>query len=150
MGATMGNRRYRQTAAVAEVNDKLSYPETPLVYERGQGTNTINDRYYHGGPSYPVPERDYPLRSTVINTDWQQPYVDPLTTIVVALRATYGSRYRVAGVANTGNKLVVIQNPTGPIVPTDRGFRVAENNARLGDLIAEMGAVSSVRRRRVV
>lgn len=146
----MGNRRYRQLSSTAETNTKLSYPETPTIPIRGQGTKTINDRYYNSGPSYPIPEHCYPFHSVVINKDWQQPYIDPLTAISVALKASYGSRYRIAGVANTGNRLVVIQNPTGPLDPTDRGFRTMQNNARLGSLIAEMNAVSVARRRRVV
>jgi hypothetical protein len=141
-------QRYRQLAATAETNTKLSYPEQPREWVRGNGTKTIADRYKKSGPSYPVPEHHYPFRSVVINENWQQPYIDPLTAIAVSLQAVYGSRYRVAGVANSGNKLVVIQNPTGPIEATARGFQAMENNARLGRFLAEMNAASVVRRRR--
>lgn len=141
-------KRYRQLAATAETITKSSYPETPIIPKRGDGTKTINDRYKKSVASYPIPEYNYPFRFVVKNQDWQVPYVDPLTVISVALQQSYGSRYRVAGVANTGNKLVVIQNPTGPILPTARGFQAQENAARLGRFLAEMNAASVVRRRR--
>lgn len=140
--------RYRQLAATAETITKYSYPEKRVEPERGKGTKIVNDRYKKSGPSYPIPEYNYPFRSVVINEDWQVPFVDPLTVVSVALKASYGSRYRVAGVANTGNRLVIIQNPTGPIEATARGFKTLENNARLGSFVAQMNAASVGRRRR--
>lgn len=141
-------KRYRQLAPTAETITKTSYPERDTPVVRGQGTKHIQDRYKTSAASYPIPEYDYPFRSIIINEDWQVPFIDPLTAITVALQQSYGSRYRIAGVANTGNRLVVIQNPTGPIQPTARGFQVQENNARLGRFIAEMNAAALVRRRR--
>lgn len=141
-------KRYRQLSSTAETITKRSYDETPVPIRRGNGTKTVQDRYKTSAPSYPVPEYNYPFRTIVKNEDWQVPYVDPLTVISVALQQSYGSRYRIAGVGNTGNRLVVIQNPTGPVVPTARGFQVQESNARLGRFIAEMNAASIVRRRR--
>jgi len=141
-------RKYRQLAATAETITKRAYPEHATKTRRGDGTKTVNDRYKISGPSYPLPEYDYPFRSVVINENWQVPFIDPLTAISVALQQSYGSRYRIAGVANTGNRLVVIQNPTGPITMTERGFQVQENAARLGRFLAEMNAASVVRRRR--
>jgi len=131
-----------------ETNTKRAYPERPTPIHRGEGTKHVLDRYKTSRPSYPIPEYNYPFRSIIINRDWQVPFVDPLTVISVALQQSYGSRYRIAGVANTGNRLVVIQNPTGPIQPTARGFQIQENNARLGRFLAEMNAASIVRRRR--
>ena len=141
-------KRYRQLAPTSETITARMYPETRLKYERGKGTKSVQDRYKTSAPSYPIPEYNYPMRKLVKNEDWQVPFIDPLTVISVALQQSYGSRYRVAGVANTGNRLVVIQNPTGPVQPTARGFQVMENNARLGRFIAEMNAASIVRRRR--
>jgi len=132
----------------AETIAKRAYPERPTPIVRNAGTKTVNDRYKTSRPSYPIPEFNYPFRSIIINKDWQVPFVDPLTVIQVALQQSYGSRYRIAGVANTGNRLVVIQNPTGPVQPTARGFQIQENNARLGRFLAEMNAASIVRRRR--
>lgn len=140
--------RYKRAVSTNETITKTSYKPTLTIPVRGSGTRTIIDRYKTSAPSYAVPEYNYPQRTVIINENWQQPYVDPLTVITVALQQSYGSRYRIAGTAQSGNKLIVIQNPTGPLVQTNRGLQVTENNARLGRFIAQMNAASVVRRRR--
>lgn len=139
--------RYRKDYRnVAEAEMKLSYPRLHPTYNRGVGTERVNDRYKHSKPSYATPNPGYPSAHIDINELWQKPYIEPLQSVLVSLHQPYGSRRRVVAYAPTGNKLVVIQNPVGPIVPTDRGFKSAENTARMGTLQAELDSVSVGRR----
>ena len=142
-------RQYRRkTPNVVEVNQKYSYAEHEVDPARGNGTKKVNDRYHVSRASYATPNPGYPFPHVTPNELWQQPYVDPLHAVTLALQQPYGSRYRVAGIGSSPNKIVVIQNPTGPLEPTDRGYRTVEANARLGSFLAQMNAASVARRRR--
>lgn len=140
--------RYRRPVQTVETIAKLSYEEKRVYPIRGQGTAKVEDRYHHSGPSYPIPNPGYPFSHIVANKDWQQPIIEPLRAIRIDLQQPYGSRYRVAGIGSSPNKVVVIQNPVGPLQPTDRGYKTVENNARLGSFMAQMNAAAVARKRR--
>lgn len=116
--------------------------------EIGFGTAEIKDRYKTSKPSYPVPVRNFPASTLYRNELWQVASPDSLTIIRTSLSQPYGSRYTVAGYGQTGNKIVVIQNPAGPIERTSRGYKTQEASARLGQFMADMNTAAGIRRRR--
>lgn len=124
----------------------MQYPSHHALNDRGHGTAKVNDRYKTSKPSYNTTNPGYPFPQVVVNKLWQEPYVQPLNAIRVDLRQPYGSRYRVAGIGKSKNKIIVIQNPTGPIEPIDKGFKTVEQNARLGTMMAQLNAASVARR----
>lgn len=141
-------QRYRRRTQTVETNTKAAYPSVHALNNRGEGTAKVNDRYKTSKPSYNTTNPGYPFPQVVINELWQEPYIQPIRAIAVDLKQPYGSRYRVAGYSSSPNKIVVIQNPVGPLVPTEKGLKSVEQNARLGSMMAQLNAASVARRRR--
>lgn len=116
----------------------------------GTDASDIDGRDHASDPAYTVNERYSPFAAVAVPQAWWEPYNTPKVAPKVKLEAQYNRIGRPGrpAIGQGTPRIVIQQNPTGPVQPTARGFESLDKAMRIGTFQAGMNIAASARRRR--